>query len=118
MGLFKILKLESPFKIKSHESAGRFVPLAQIKTAREQSDFISEIIPLLHLEPENAEAIQYTLGELLRNVLEHASSPNGAIVAAQYYQDKKLIRLGICDTGRGIRGSMETTWPVQTKTDL
>lgn len=118
MGLFKILKKESPFKISNHESAGRFVPIAQIKTPQEQSHFISEIIPLLHLDPEKAEAIQYTLGELVRNVLEHSRSENGAIVAAQYYQDKKLIRLGICDTGMGIRSAMEYTWPNQTKTDL
>ncbi len=118
MGLFTILKKESPFSISSHESAGRFVPIAQIKTPQEQSNFISEIIPLLHLEPNKADAIQYTLGELVRNVLEHAMASNGAIVAAQYYQDKKLIRLGICDTGIGIRGSMASTWPGHTTTDL
>lgn len=118
MGLFKILKKDSPFKISNHESAGRFVPIVQIKTAKEQSDFISEIIPLLHLKPEKADAIQYTLGELVRNVLEHSYSKNGAIVAAQYYQESKLIRLGICDTGIGIAKSMMENWPMKTKTDL
>lgn len=118
MGLFKILKKESPFKISNHESAGRFVPIAQIKTAKEQSNFISEIIPLLHLDPDKADAIQYTLGELVRNVLEHSYSKNGAIVAAQYYQDSKIIRLGICDTGIGITKSMMENWPLKTKTDL
>lgn len=118
MGLFKILKKDSPFKISNHESAGRFVPIAQIKTAKEQSDFISEIIPLLHLKPERADAIQYTLGELVRNVLEHSYSRNGAVVAAQYYQDSKVIRLGICDTGIGITKSMMENWPMKTKTDL
>lgn len=118
MGLFKILNKESPFKISSHESAGRFVPIAQIKTSKEQSNFISEIIPLLHLDPDKADAIQYTLGELVRNVLEHSYSPNGAVVAAQYYQDSKMIRLGICDTGRGITRSMMENWPLKTQTDL
>lgn len=118
MGLFRILKKDSPFKISNHESAGRFVPIVQIKTADEQSDFISEIIPLLHLKPEKADAIQYTLGELVRNVLEHSYSRNGAIIAAQYYQESKLIRLGICDTGIGIAKSMMKNWPMKTKTDL
>lgn len=118
MGLFKILRIQSPFTIKSHESAGRFVPIAQIRTPDEQSKFISDIIPLLHLAPEKADAIQYTLGELVRNVLEHSYSKNGAVVAAQYYQESKVIRLGICDTGVGIRRSMLENWPLHTRTDL
>src|SRR3989344_3213647 len=32
MGLFSFLKLNSEMKIKKHESAGRFIPLTQIKT--------------------------------------------------------------------------------------
>lgn len=118
MGLFKILGKESPFKIENHEAAGRFVPLTQIKTSQEQSDFIKDVIPLLHLNPQRAQAIQYTLGEMLRNVLEHANSVNGAVVAAQYYQEQKMIRLGICDTGIGIKGSMKSIWPNKSKTDL
>ena len=118
MGLFKILNKKSPFTISSHESAGRFVPVTQIKTQKEQSHFISEIIPMLHLQPGEANAIQYTLGELVRNVLEHSESKDGAIVAAQYYQEKKLIRLGICDTGIGIKESMRYTWPTRSQNDL
>jgi anti-sigma regulatory factor (Ser/Thr protein kinase) len=120
MGLFRILGKKSPFEISAHESAGRFVPIAQIKTPSEQTAFITEIVPLLHLPPEKATVIQYTLGELIRNVLEHASASNGAIVAAQYYREKanKLIRLGICDTGIGIKQSMARVWPYKTKTDL
>jgi anti-sigma regulatory factor (Ser/Thr protein kinase) len=103
MGLFKILNKPSPFKISSHESAGRF---------------ISEMIPLLHLEPHKADAIKYTIGELVRNVLEHSQANNGAIVAAQYSHEQNIIRLGICDTGIGIRQSMNYTWPNHTDSKL
>jgi anti-sigma regulatory factor (Ser/Thr protein kinase) len=119
MGLFKILNKPSPFTISSHEAAGRFIPITQIKTQEEQSRFISDMIPLLHLEPAKVDAIKYTVGELVRNVLEHAQSENGAIVAAQYYQEQNVIRLGICDTGVGVKGSMRQSWgPHHTSTDL
>jgi anti-sigma regulatory factor (Ser/Thr protein kinase) len=118
MGLFKILKKESPFSPVRHESAGKYIPLTQIKTPKEQTHFIHDMIPLLHLEPSKVEALKYTLGELVRNVLEHAQSPNGAIVAAQYSPERGVVRIGICDTGIGIKGSMSYTWPNRTKTDL
>ncbi|MES2971021.1 MAG: hypothetical protein V4702_01720 [Patescibacteria group bacterium] len=118
MGLFKILKKESPFKIVTHEPAGRYIPLTQIRTPKEQTHFIHDMIPLLHLEPSKADAIKYTVGELVRNVLEHADAKNGAIVAAQYSKEQGVIRLGICDTGMGIRNSMRHIWPSRTHTDL
>ncbi len=86
MGLFNFLGKQSPFTIAEHEPAGRFIPLTQIRTQEEQSKFIKEMIPLLHLAPHQADAIKYTVGELVRNVLEHAATKNGAFVAAQYYK--------------------------------
>ena len=43
------------------------------------------------------------MSELVRNVLEHAGSPHGAFVAAQYYAKSNTIRIGISDVGVGIR---------------
>jgi anti-sigma regulatory factor (Ser/Thr protein kinase) len=118
MHLFKVLGKESPFSISEYEAAGRFIPVTQIKTQAEQSHFISEMIPLLHLEPLQADAIKYTVGELVRNVLEHSRSKNGAIVAAQYYQHSNTIRLGICDAGIGVRQSIHRSWPTHANDDL
>lgn len=116
MGLFKILGKDSPYAITEHESAGRFIPLTQIRTQEEQSKFITDMIPLLHLRPEQSDAIKYTVGELVRNVLEHANAVNGAFVAAQYYPRQNVVRLGICDTGIGIRQSISRSW--QTQSDI
>ncbi len=102
MGLFTMLGLDSGMSITEHDSTGRFIPLTQIKNSTEQTNFIKEMVPLLHLSPEHTEPIRYILGELIRNVLEHADSPHGAIVAAQYYQKTNTIRIGICDVGVGI----------------
>ncbi len=110
MGLFDYVNNPSPFDIAYKEEAGRFIPLTRIKTAQEQSVFISDMIPLLHLPPDKADSIKYAVGELVRNVLEHADSDSGALVAAQYYQRSNMIRLGICDDGIGIKRSMDTAW--------
>mgnify|MGYP001600271952 CR=1 FL=1 len=114
MGLFKILGLKSDIQITEHEPAGRFIPLTQIKTSDELSHFITEMIPLLHLEPKQAEPIRYIVSELVRNVLEHSRSPFGAILSAQYYQKSNTIRIGIADTGIGIKKSINQSHVAST----
>ena len=116
MGLYKLTRTESPFSYSDKEPAGRFVPISIIKTAADQSRFIAEMIPLLHLSEQNTTVIKYVIGELVRNVLEHAYTVDGAIVAAQYYKKTNRISIGICDTGIGILKSMQPVW--KPKTDL
>lgn len=116
MGLFKMLNIESEITMVEHESAGRFIPLTQIHTSSELTKFITEMIPLLHLEPDQAQTIGYIVSELVRNVIEHANSENGAFVCAQYYKKSNTIRLGIVDTGIGIRKAINQSY--STKTDL
>ena len=103
MGLFNLLNIKSEIEIKEHESTGRFIPLTKITNSEELTRFITDMIPLLHLEPKQAEPIKYIVSELVRNVLEHAQSENGAIVSAQYYEKSNSIRIGIVDTGVGIK---------------
>ena len=107
MGLFDLLGLNSEMNIVSHESAGRFIPIQQIKNSDELGDFIKEIIPLLHLEPKKVEPIKYIMSELVRNVLEHSEAPDGAVVCAQYYKKSNTIRIGVVDTGIGIKNTLQ-----------
>ena len=102
MGLFKLLGIKSGIKVKEHEPAGRFIPLTKITNSEELTKFITEMIPLLHLEPKQAEPLKYVVSELVRNVLEHSQSA-GAILSAQYYKKSNTIRIGIADTGVGIK---------------
>lgn len=102
MTLFHFLGIKSNINIKEHEPAGRFVPLTQIKDSASLTKFVTEVTPLLHLEPKHAEPIRYIMSELIRNVLEHSLSSEGAIVSAQYYKKSNTIRIGIADTGIGI----------------
>jgi len=112
MGLFNFLGIPPDMEIEEHEQAGRFVPLTQIRTSDELSLFLKELQPLLHLQPDDVEPIRYSISELVRNVIEHAASDEGAIVCAQYFPNKKMIRIGIVDTGIGIRESISDSYAV------
>ncbi len=100
--------------ITEHEPAGRFVPLTRISDGDELTRFITEMIPLLHLEPKQAAPIKYVVSELVRNVLEHSESKYGAVVAAQYYAKSNTIRIGIADTGLGIKETINKSHQAKT----
>lgn len=44
--------------------------------------------------------IQYAIGEIVRNVIQHSESHG--YIASQYYPSSKIIRIGIADAGIGI----------------
>lgn len=111
MGLFKFLGIKSGMHISQHDSSGRFIPLTQIKNSTDLTKFITEMVPLLHLEPKQVEPIRYIISELGRNVFEHARTTQGAFLCAQYYTKSNAIRIGIADTGIGIRESLGHSYP-------
>jgi len=74
------------------------------------------MVPLLHAPQDEVEPIQYVISELVRNVIEHASSPTGALLCAQYYKRSRRLALGVADTGIGIRASLARNYP--TENDL
>lgn len=106
MGLYNYLKIPSPDTILEHEPSGRFIPLNRIKKSEELTGFLNDMVPLLHLPPDLAQSIRYIVSELVRNVLEHAYTKEGALVCAQYYNKSNSIRIGIVDMGIGIKESI------------
>jgi hypothetical protein len=50
MGLLRFLGVASDIMIVEHEPAGRFIPITQIKTSNELSNFIKDMIPLCILK--------------------------------------------------------------------
>ncbi len=109
MGLFDFLGVESGMQITEHEPAGRFIPLTQITNSEQQTRFITEMIPLLHLQPEQAEPIKYVISELVRNVLDHARTTQGALVCAQFYKKSNTIRIGVADVGIGVYSTIRAS---------
>jgi anti-sigma regulatory factor (Ser/Thr protein kinase) len=117
MGLFDFLGLNSEMEINEHEPAGRFIPITQIQDSKTLSRFIEDMIPLLHLDVQQSQSIKYIVSELVRNVLEHSASKYGAFVAAQYYPKTNTIRIGIADTGVGIRQTITRSHVAKTDAD-
>jgi len=109
MGLYEFLGQDAPQEIQKHEESGRFIPLRRITSSSELSEFIRDMIPLLHTSPENADPIKYVVSELIRNVLEHSSSALGAIICAQYFKKTKRISIGVADRGIGIAESIRAS---------
>ncbi len=117
MGLFRFLGTDQFEGILEHDASGRFVPLTQIKNSTELTQFLTDMIPLLHLDPKHAESIRYIVSELVRNVLEHSQSKQGALVAAQYHKKSNKIRIGIADTGLGIRKTISHSYSVKSDSE-
>ena len=116
MGLYEHLGVLAPTAVVAHEPAGRFIPLAQIRTTDELGQFIVDMVPLLHA-PEHAGPIKYVVSELVRNALEHARSATGAFVCAQYFRSTNRLSIGVADTGRGIRESLSESHLVRSDLD-
>jgi len=117
MGLLRFLgKDPAEHKVVEHEPAGRFIPLTQIRNSDEATKFITDIVPLLHLQdlPDQANVLSYIVSELVRNVIEHAESEHGAIICAQYYKKSNSIGIGIADTGLGIKKTINRSHPAST----
>ncbi|MFA5945820.1 MAG: ATP-binding protein [Patescibacteria group bacterium] len=116
MGLFTFLGVNPKHPVTEHESAGRFIPLQKITSSEDLSRFITDMVPLLHLDKKHAEPIKYVVSEIVRNVLEHAHTPEGAFICAQYYRKSNRIGIGIADTGIGVLSSINHSY--DAKNDL
>jgi anti-sigma regulatory factor (Ser/Thr protein kinase) len=117
MGLFEFLGIDPGDTIQSHEAAGRFIALRQIRTSPELSAAITDLVPLLHGQPQQQDSIRYVLSELTRNALEHSGSPVGAFLCAQYYKKTNRVSIGIADAGIGIRQSITRSHQAHTTRD-
>jgi hypothetical protein len=114
MGLFEHLNVSHAPLVEEHEEAGRFIPLTQVKTGADLAAVIGNVSALLHLdkEPHALAAVQYCISELIRNVLEHSGSIEGAYVCAQRYtSDPPHVSIAVADCGFGIASSLSYSYP-------
>jgi anti-sigma regulatory factor (Ser/Thr protein kinase) len=115
MKLFQYLGIDYNPGVLEHEEAGRFLPLSQVRDHNQLTAVIANISALLHLdqEPDSLAAVQYCVSEMLRNVLEHAGSPDGAFVCAHRYTERPphRVTIGVADCGRGIARHLGAAHP-------
>lgn len=122
MKLFEYLDIAYQPHITEHEEAGRFLPLRNIKTREDVRGIIADVSALLHLDRdlEALAAVQYCMSELLRNVLEHSGSPDGAFVCAHNYSEKgpHRVTIAVADCGCGIADHLGRIFPEVRNDDL
>lgn len=121
MRLFQYLGVDYKPEMKEKEETGRFLPLTQVRDRGNITSVIASISALLHLEHdrESLAAVQYCISELLRNVLEHSSSPDGAFVSAHRFTDRGVHRVAIAvaDCGQGIAAHLGRSRPEVSNND-
>jgi anti-sigma regulatory factor (Ser/Thr protein kinase) len=113
MKVFPHLGVQFDPGVVEHEEAGRFLPVTQIRRQEDATAVIANISAILHLEndPESLAAVQYCISELLRNVLEHSNSPDGAFVSAHRFVEKgpHRVTIAVADCGQGIAAHLSNT---------
>ena len=110
IGLTDYIEADGTYEIEEHESSGKFIKATVIKTSTELNRFITDMVPLLHTSPEQADPIKYVISELVRNALEHSWAKDGAVITAQYFPKSNRVSIGVADRGVGILNALEKTW--------
>lgn len=121
MKVFEHLGIDFDPGVKEYEEAGRFLPITQVQSQQDSTAAIANISAMLHLQddPDSLAAVQFCISELLRNVLEHASSPDGAFVAAHRFAEKGIHRvtIAVADCGQGIPAHLVRAHPEAAEGD-
>jgi len=123
MKLFEHLGVAYQGKIQEREEAGRFMPLIQVKTPAELQQVIGNVSAVLHLDkdPNSLNAVQYCVSELVRNVLEHSRSEEGAWVCAQRYlktESPSRVTIAVAYCGFGIAAHLGGRYPQVLQDDM
>lgn len=115
MRLFEHLGVDYNPQRQEYEEAGRFLPLRNVRTGEDARAVIADISALLHLshDPASLAAVRHCLSELIRNVLEHAGSPEGAFVCAHNYTERepRRVSIAVADCGVGIAEHLGVVYP-------
>ena len=122
MKLFDYLReVEYTPQRAEHEETGRFLPVKNVRNTEEARAVIADISALLRLthNPEGLAAVQYCISELIRNVLEHSGSSQGAFVCAHNFASANPARvaIGIADCGTGVASHLGRAYPEALESD-
>lgn len=122
MKLFQCLGIEYGAGLTEREAAGRFLPLTQVVQSSQVSSVVGSISALLQLDedPESLSAVEYCVSELLRNVIEHSGSPDGAFICAHRFtsSEPRRVTIAVADCGLGIAQHLGRVHPEAQGNDL
>jgi hypothetical protein len=90
----------------------RIVKLTRVATSSQIPKFATSVMNILQIEDEElAGAVQYSLIELLRNVVQHSASVGGGIAMAQYFPTTGLVEVCVADLGLGVKATINEAYP-------
>ncbi|MBX0312612.1 MAG: ATP-binding protein, partial [Sulfurihydrogenibium sp.] len=61
--------------------------------------------------------LDYMVGEILNNAIQHSLSPIGAIVTAQYFPTQRKLQIVVVDRGVGFLHNIQKRYQVNTEQD-
>lgn len=112
--------LDYPYleQFQRHLELGRFVPLRLVqddKSILEASNAICDLV-LRNFDNGRAflPALEWAIYEMIDNINLHAQTEVPGTVCAQFYPNKHLIDVAICDMGQGIRASLSESHSVES----
>ena len=87
---------------------GTHVPARQYHTADQMGEIFESVLTLIlgELETNRATvaAVEWSLGEVMDNVISHAESPVGGFVQATAYRSSNRVEFIVADAGIAARG--------------
>ncbi len=115
-GLLELLD-EGKFP-SAQDRPDRIVKLTRISASSQIPRFSSSVMSILQIEDDElAGAVQYSLIELLRNVVQHSASKGGGLAMAHYYPTTGLVEVCVADVGMGVKATINEAYP-EIDTDL
>ncbi|MDP9361966.1 MAG: STAS-like domain-containing protein [Acidobacteriota bacterium] len=91
---------------------GRFMPLVRISSSAQIPSYVDSVMKVLAIDDEEmAGAVQYSIVELLRNVVQHSRSRIGGIAYTTYFPSTGLVEFVVADVGCGIQASLRSRYP-------
>ncbi len=109
---FKQLGVDLDERFLRHPEAGRFLPVQRVSFGGSGLDRIASemarcVVPGADWEDDTYQLVQYVLGEVLANAVQHSGGV--AWVSAQYTAKNDIVRVAVADDGGGILGSFAGT---------
>lgn len=91
------------------ENNGRFVEITNFdkQTSNDVCNKTVQVISKLEIPKEVLEALNFSLLELMDNVLNHSACPFGGFISSQYFMRKDKVIIAIVDSGIGIKEGLK-----------
>jgi hypothetical protein len=118
MDMFRHLGFGYKEEFQRFTETGRFIPLRLVDGDDDVMSTVNAICDLVVPQFDNARdfipAFEWAIYEVIDNIILHAETPVPGVVCAQYYPEKNIIDVAVCDMGRGIKKSLSESYKLES----